>query len=66
MNEQLYSVKNWNFEKLFKTEEVTIEEIFDVLEDCYFKIESLEEKIRNLENQEEYEEDNYEERRLSV
>ena len=66
MNEQLYSVKNWNFEKLFKTEEVTIEEIFDILEDCYFKIESLEEKIRNLENQEEYEEDNYEERRLSV
>lgn len=61
-----YSVKNWNFEKLFKKEEVTIEEIFDVLEDCYFKIESLEEKIRNLENQEEYEEDNYEERRLSV
>ncbi len=61
-----YSVKNWNFEKLFKKEEVTIEEIFDVLEDCYFKIESLEEKIRDLENQEEYEEDNYEERRLSV
>ena len=61
----LYSVKNWNFEKLFKTEEVTIEEIFDVLEECYFKIESLEEKIRDLENQEENEDD-YEERKLNV
>ena len=61
----LYSVKNWNFEKLFKTEEVTIEEIFDVLEECYFKIESLEEKIGDLENQEENEDD-YEERKLNV
>ena len=63
---KLYSVKDYNFYKLFKKEKVTIEEIFTVLEDCCFKIDSLEEEIRDLEDREEYEEDNYEERRLDV